>query len=253
LALTDDDWSPREHREHAPRHDRGVVLFPDIRQDDGELVAAEARDRVALACARLEPARYLAQQQVARVVPARVVDLFEAVQVNEQQGQRQVVPARVRECLPQAVVEQRAVRQVRQGVVVGQVAEAVVDALPLDGIAQGAHEPLAVDLPLDQVVLRPLAHARDGERRVVEPAHHDDGHVRCGGVEAHDRLEPVGVRQRQVEQDRLDIGPAVGAPTCEEAHRVGEPPCVRHREGGAGHLGQHLPHDAGIGGVVLDD
>ena len=58
------------------------------RQVGSELVAAEAREHVALAQRRLQPAAGLAQQRIARLVPVAVVDELEAVDVDEQHGAR---------------------------------------------------------------------------------------------------------------------------------------------------------------------
>ena len=61
----------------------GVVA--DVREDDRELVAAEARDAVFIPRRRLESQRDLAQQLVADFVPVAVVDLLEVVQIDIQQ------------------------------------------------------------------------------------------------------------------------------------------------------------------------
>ena len=93
-------------------------------QQHGELVAAEPGERVAAAHDALQARGDLLQQAVARVVPERVVDLLEAVEVDQQQrgglaaalgrGQRGLHP----------VVEQRAVGEVGEVVVQGLVAQA---------------------------------------------------------------------------------------------------------------------------------
>ena len=57
-----------------------------MRQVGRELVAAEAREHVALAQRRLQPVAGLAQQRVAGLVPVPVVDELEAVDVDEQHG-----------------------------------------------------------------------------------------------------------------------------------------------------------------------
>ena len=64
--------------------------------DDGEFVAAEARDRVALAHAALQPRRDLLEQRVAGRMAERVVHALEAVEVEAQD--RRAAVARGRAC-----------------------------------------------------------------------------------------------------------------------------------------------------------
>ena len=61
-------------------------------EQHAELVAAEPRQRVALAQPRTEQHGDLAQELVARRVPARVVDELELVEIEVQHG---VIDARV--------------------------------------------------------------------------------------------------------------------------------------------------------------
>ena len=69
------------------RDRRGVVDRISVGQQDGELVAAEAGDGVAVAKGRLHALRDRLQQLVADVVPERVVDELEAVEIEEEHGQ----------------------------------------------------------------------------------------------------------------------------------------------------------------------
>ena len=73
----------RERRQDATCHLRGRGGLA-ARQVGGELVAAEAREDVALPQRGLQPAAGLAQQRITRVVPVAVVDELEAVDVDEQ-------------------------------------------------------------------------------------------------------------------------------------------------------------------------
>ena len=77
----------RERGQDAARDDLGAAGVAG-RQVGSELVAAEAREHVALAQRRLQPAAGLAQQRIARLVPVAVVDELEAVDVDEQHGAR---------------------------------------------------------------------------------------------------------------------------------------------------------------------
>ena len=78
-----------------------------------ELVAAQARDRVALAQVMPQAPRDVLQQPVARLVAEAVVDVLEAVEVDEEQRELLAAPLRQRERALQRVHEHRAVRQLR--------------------------------------------------------------------------------------------------------------------------------------------
>ena len=66
----------------------GLVVVVEVVQEDRELVAAEPRERVALAQARFEAARRRHQQLVADQVAETVVDDLEAVQIEIEHGER---------------------------------------------------------------------------------------------------------------------------------------------------------------------
>ena len=72
---------------HALRDARGLIERAALQQH-AELVAAEARDGVGGAHARLQQARHVAQQPVAGLVAAGVVDDLELVEVDVQQRVR---------------------------------------------------------------------------------------------------------------------------------------------------------------------
>jgi hypothetical protein len=69
-----------------------VTSSPGL-EDDRELVAAQPRERVVLAQQLLQPRADLAQHLVAGVVAERVVELLEAVEVDQQQGELVAVGA----------------------------------------------------------------------------------------------------------------------------------------------------------------
>ncbi len=108
---------PAERMTEPTDQSAGIVLVGARahRQHD-ELVSADARDRVALADDRLEPARERPEDHVACPVPAHVVDVLEAVEVDRDQREGLTRPARTLECLLDAVVEEDAVRQSRERV-----------------------------------------------------------------------------------------------------------------------------------------
>jgi hypothetical protein len=69
-----------------PLRARLRLVEATFRDQDGELVAAEPGEDVAGAQPGLEPRPHLPQQLVAGVVPEAVVDLLEAVEVEQQEG-----------------------------------------------------------------------------------------------------------------------------------------------------------------------
>ena len=99
--------------------------------DHDELVAAEAPERVGMAHDALQPRRDGPQQLVADVVPERVVDALEVVEVDEQRRHRRLAARRAREHLLDAVEDQRPVRQSRQRVVRRQERELLLAAREL--------------------------------------------------------------------------------------------------------------------------
>ena len=74
-------------RDADPRRDRERLTFAgDVGEQHGELVAAEPGDDAALRQHLLDARADHAQQRVAGLVPERVVDLLEPVEVDQQHG-----------------------------------------------------------------------------------------------------------------------------------------------------------------------
>src|SRR6186713_3357293 len=87
----------------APEHG-GVV---EVLDDDHELVSAEAREKVGLAQRRRQRRRHAFQELVAYAMAERVVDVLEAVEVDEQHAHAMTAALRLRDGLPQALVQQQ--------------------------------------------------------------------------------------------------------------------------------------------------
>ena len=87
------------------------------RDDETELVAAETRDRVARPERQLQAARDLDEEAVALLVAEGVVDLLEAVEVEQHHGELVAGPRRAADRVLGPVVEEHAVREARQTVV----------------------------------------------------------------------------------------------------------------------------------------
>lgn len=86
-------------------------------QHDDEFVAAQAGHGVGLAGAGLQAGGHLAQELVAELVAQRVVDVLEAVQVEEHHGHARAVAPRQRQRVLQPVFQRAAVQQAGQRIV----------------------------------------------------------------------------------------------------------------------------------------
>jgi len=160
-----------QHFEELVGHHARVVAVAQLGQHDGEFVAALARQRVALAQTLLQAAGGLLQQLVALDVAERVVDELEAVQVDEHDGEFRLLALGLDDGQAQAVLEQDAVRQVGQDVVVRLVRDDFLGALAVRDVAR--HAVGAVELELAHFLVGHV-HAdrvqRDRHEGVVERA-----------------------------------------------------------------------------------
>ena len=89
---TDRPTDTRMRRARSATVVRKCVVGGRRLDQDRELVAAEARHRVAVTHRRGEPRRHHGQQAVAGGVPEAVVDDLEAVEVEVQDGLAHVTP-----------------------------------------------------------------------------------------------------------------------------------------------------------------
>ena len=115
---------------------RGVAV--GVAQQDGELVAAEAGDHVGLADAVVQRAADRADDLVAGLVAAGVVDVLEAVEVEQEDRALAAVARGVGDVLGELLVEAATVEELRQRVVVGEVLQLVLEALALRDVADDA-------------------------------------------------------------------------------------------------------------------
>ena len=104
--------------------------------DHDELVAADSGNGVALAQDRLEASCERLQHVVAGVMAAHVVDVLEAVEVDDDHGERLVGAPRPAECLLDAVLEEHAVGEPGERVVKGARMRAI-DSPVQDDAARG--------------------------------------------------------------------------------------------------------------------
>ena len=179
-------------------------------EQQAELVAAEAGDGVALPQQALEALGERGQQPVAVLVPQRVVDLLEVVEVEEDERDTLVAAAGLgRAQYAEAVAEQRPV---------GEAGEPVVERLasqrgghhggPGHVVERDADGALAQREGLQRVGLLPVG------AQLFEPF---DGEARAAGGDTEEPLDDrVLARSEQLGQEVLL---ELGAGPAEELHR----------------------------------
>ncbi len=119
-------------------------------------------------------------------------------------------------------------------------------ALALHRVSHRPEHELPGRAALDEVVLRALVHRLHGELLAAVSAEHDDRQVRSQLLDAHHGVQPVRVRQAQIQQHAVGLaGPQVG-PGRKDAL------VVRDLELGVGGVVEHLAHQERVIGAVLD-
>ena len=172
----------------------------ESRQHEDELVAAKPRDGVGFAHRAAEPLGDRLQEQVPRVVAERVVDALEMVEVEEQARDLRAVALGARQDLPQPLVQERAVGQPGEDVVLRELVR--VGGRDLE-FARALS-----DLVLERALVRRDLRLRSREAR---------GHV----------VERVGQEPEFVA--RADRHDHVEAPAGHGAGSAHEPPHGRHQ------------------------
>ena len=105
--------------QHAVDHGQGLFGVAEVLHHGDELIAPDARQRVALAQGVADARGQCHQQLVTGFVAVAVVHRLEAVEVEVEHGQPQPAPLGLGHGLFQAVGQQGAVGQASEGVVVG--------------------------------------------------------------------------------------------------------------------------------------
>jgi hypothetical protein len=154
----------------------GVLCAADVLEQHGELVATEARRGVARADALVQALRELQQHGVAGGVAEAVVDRLEVVEVHEDHGQAGALAPCARERVPHPLHEQRAVGEVRDGVMEGLVRELFLEGLALAHVAAVEHHTADV-LVVEEVGVEHLELAD----AAVDVAHAALEHLGAGG------------------------------------------------------------------------
>ena len=154
VARVDADADAADRREfvaeHVHRQQQGFQQFRrqhgggaalrDVRHQDHEFVAAQARHRVALAHDAGQAPPGFDDDVVARLVAEAVVDGLEAVEIDEQYRHLVLRAVRQRQRLVEAVHQQAAVGQAGEHVVAGHVAQLVLVLLAPRNILDHDHE-----------------------------------------------------------------------------------------------------------------
>ena len=133
-----DQLRRRNRFEHFLRDARRTFDVGQRRNDDDELVAAEPRDRLCLAQQVHEALGNPCQQLVSGIVTESVVDQFEAVEIEKEHCRVLAVASGFGDCLADAVLEQGAVRQSGQGIVVSKEMDMLFGALALADVIEAA-------------------------------------------------------------------------------------------------------------------
>jgi hypothetical protein len=130
---------------HDPLAERHRLLSRrDVLDHDGELVAAQPRQRVLWAQESAQALGHLQEHSVTDEVPDRIVDQLEPVQVEEQHRDEAVAALEPAQRLLQAVHEHRAVGHAGQRVRAGLALEVELRLLAVTDVADGGHDERAV-------------------------------------------------------------------------------------------------------------
>jgi hypothetical protein len=230
----------------APR-DRGrLLLTGQPLEQERELVAAQARHGVHRAHQLLEAVGELPQQPVSGRMTERVVDLLEAIEVQEHHRRRQADAARAVQRHAQAVEKQDAVGQARERILQRLLGQADLGVLALQRKPHGTPQQGRVQLGLDQVILGAGLDRGDAELVVAVLGDDDDRGIGRGGDELLQAGQRLGVVAGDLQQH---AAVAVVAELCD---RVGDVRGVRDQQPLGPHCAQHL-HNRGCGpGIILD-
>ncbi len=125
-----------EDRKQIARDALDVIALGGLLENDDEFVATEPRHDIARPQRAAQPARDFHQQHIAGVMPQRIVDDLEAVEIDEQHGELPLVAPRRLDRVAQQPVEHFPIGQLGQAVVRGKV----FDPLVGPGLLVGAVE-----------------------------------------------------------------------------------------------------------------
>ncbi|MEF8710022.1 MAG: hypothetical protein V5B38_14620 [Candidatus Accumulibacter propinquus] len=125
---------------------RDGIRPDDPLYDNQEFVATQAANGIGFTHQPAEPPGHLAENAITDLMAKGVVDVLEAVEVDEQYGQSALVAVRTLQCLVQTVAKQQPVGQTGQRIVMCLVIQLIV------GVAQfgdvGEHPDIMREMPI---------------------------------------------------------------------------------------------------------
>lgn len=226
-----------ERLEEAIGHERRAPRVGRVLEEHRELVPGQARDGVRRAQARLEPPRHLREHAVSGSLPEAVVHGLEVVEVQAEEGQGPALAPGPGQGMGQPIAQKRPVGEPGQGVVEGQVADSILEALALVHVAQGHHHPL--DARLGQEAEGRDLDVPPGAVRLPHPPVRGAGRarqVRCLGQEVEATIHVRGVKEAG-----QGLALELGAPVTEDA---------LHRRREVAHPVLRIHHHDHVGGVL---
>ena len=118
----------------------------DVGLQDDQFVPADTRHRVGRTYGAAHPVGNFRQEQIAGVMPQRVVDHLESIEIQRQDGKRPALVRCASECLSKAVVELCAICETGQRIAIGQMAQPVRSLFPLRDVFHHSHHACDVAL-----------------------------------------------------------------------------------------------------------
>ena len=122
-----------QRQQHLLGTERRILRVFDLCKQNHEFVAPLAAHGVRIAQASQQTLRNRLQEFVADRVSERIVDVFEAIQIQKQHGVMLAVATGQGNCVLHAVAQQRPVRQIGEKIMPGQMRH------PFPGLARGAY------------------------------------------------------------------------------------------------------------------
>src|SRR6185437_954565 len=138
--LTEQHDGTNRGPEYTRSKDLDIVQAARVLAEQHELIAAEARHQVARARAGAQAGRRLPQERVAGLMAEGVVDLFEMVQVEEQDREATLPCTGIGDRRRQGLIECRPIGQLRETVVRGEVTNALIRPLALGDVTPDADD-----------------------------------------------------------------------------------------------------------------
>ena len=189
--------------DHTPQLAQEALDIGGAAEDQAELVAPEARDGIAGSHGARQPAGKLDEQLVAAVVAERIVDLLEAIEVDDRHRHGALSPAAAPDRGGRPLAEQGAVGQLGQRVMLG-------------------HERIS-----DRFAAEPAADRdRDREQRQIQHAEPDDQGKVHPMQSGRDVVSDRTVRQVELEHGDRPAGRLTGERHVDLDARGPDPPRV---------------------------